>query len=356
LTAAALSEPDAIGLISWNEFSENTHIEPSITHGSHYKDLVARLRWVESDEQADTEPPVGPATLEIQTVPALAGVTFAVEGQSMETDVAGFASVEIARPGRYDLELVEIPETPERRVRFQRWRIDHQLEPRLRVVTPSMEPIEVAFEISHPIRFRFLDAGGRRVDAARVEALTLRGNDGRRLVLDPEDTVWLPANRIVKRLTGLAELEAEYTLESVQVDGTEVAQRGRQRFTPSAEDSVWTIDLLLFDLGLTSRDLLLGNQQGRGVVLELPDGSSRRLTFDSSGEVAVPSLARGLYRVSTEGALGIPLEVPVQVSRNQQIELKVISWVDLLCLLAVALTLGVGLLVAGRPWLLTSWR
>jgi hypothetical protein len=34
----------------------------------------------------------------------------------------------------------------------------------------------------------------------------------------------------------------------------------------------------------------------------------------------------------------------------------VISWVDLLCLLAVALTLGVGLLVAGRPWLLTSWR
>jgi len=33
LAAAFASSPDAIGLISWNEFSENTHIEPSVNHG-----------------------------------------------------------------------------------------------------------------------------------------------------------------------------------------------------------------------------------------------------------------------------------------------------------------------------------
>lgn len=33
---AARSSPDAFGLISWNEFSENTHVEPSIAFGDKY--------------------------------------------------------------------------------------------------------------------------------------------------------------------------------------------------------------------------------------------------------------------------------------------------------------------------------
>jgi Glycosyl hydrolase family 99/Calcineurin-like phosphoesterase len=37
------SQPDAIGLISWNEFSENTHIEPSMRYGRSYLDLTAQL-------------------------------------------------------------------------------------------------------------------------------------------------------------------------------------------------------------------------------------------------------------------------------------------------------------------------
>jgi hypothetical protein len=34
LDAAVASSPDALGVISWNEFSENTHIEPSELHGA----------------------------------------------------------------------------------------------------------------------------------------------------------------------------------------------------------------------------------------------------------------------------------------------------------------------------------
>jgi phospholipase C len=44
LDAAARSSPDAIGLISWNEFSENTHIEPSVRNGTRYLDVVADVR------------------------------------------------------------------------------------------------------------------------------------------------------------------------------------------------------------------------------------------------------------------------------------------------------------------------
>ena len=44
LDAAASSDPDALGLISWNEFSENTYVEPSVRNGFRYLDVVADVR------------------------------------------------------------------------------------------------------------------------------------------------------------------------------------------------------------------------------------------------------------------------------------------------------------------------
>lgn len=41
---ALQSSPDAIGLISWNEFSENSQIEPSENYGHRYLDVLAKIR------------------------------------------------------------------------------------------------------------------------------------------------------------------------------------------------------------------------------------------------------------------------------------------------------------------------
>jgi hypothetical protein len=38
---AQQSDPDALGIISWNEFSENSHVEPSLAHGSRYLEVLA---------------------------------------------------------------------------------------------------------------------------------------------------------------------------------------------------------------------------------------------------------------------------------------------------------------------------
>lgn len=40
--------PDAIGLISWNEFSENSHIEPSDIYGTRYLEVLAEIRFAAS--------------------------------------------------------------------------------------------------------------------------------------------------------------------------------------------------------------------------------------------------------------------------------------------------------------------
>jgi hypothetical protein len=44
LDAAQQSSPDVIGLISWNEFSENTHVEPSRNYGGTALDVLADVR------------------------------------------------------------------------------------------------------------------------------------------------------------------------------------------------------------------------------------------------------------------------------------------------------------------------
>jgi hypothetical protein len=44
MNTALLSSPDAVGLISWNEFSENSHIEPSIQYGTRYVEVLADIQ------------------------------------------------------------------------------------------------------------------------------------------------------------------------------------------------------------------------------------------------------------------------------------------------------------------------
>jgi hypothetical protein len=53
LNGAIQSSPDAIGLISWNEFSENSHIEPSHAYGNRYLEVLAEVRNVPAPTASD---------------------------------------------------------------------------------------------------------------------------------------------------------------------------------------------------------------------------------------------------------------------------------------------------------------
>ncbi len=43
INAAMASSPDILGIISWNEFSENSYIEPSQKYGTQYTDLLGQI-------------------------------------------------------------------------------------------------------------------------------------------------------------------------------------------------------------------------------------------------------------------------------------------------------------------------
>jgi hypothetical protein len=80
LDAAASSSPDAIGLISWNEFSENTHVEPSRKHGSRYLRLVGDVRGARLPELRDFDSSEPAATDVSYGVPLLGGLVLLVVG------------------------------------------------------------------------------------------------------------------------------------------------------------------------------------------------------------------------------------------------------------------------------------
>jgi hypothetical protein len=44
MDAAIASSPDMLGLISWNEFSEGSYVEPSVRYGRRYLDVLASLQ------------------------------------------------------------------------------------------------------------------------------------------------------------------------------------------------------------------------------------------------------------------------------------------------------------------------
>jgi hypothetical protein len=79
--AAVRSSPDVLGLISWNEFSENSYVEPSEKYGRRYLDVLTELRGaaapdaplaVDSSDSGAPDQPVAATTATFGRRPNLA--------------------------------------------------------------------------------------------------------------------------------------------------------------------------------------------------------------------------------------------------------------------------------------------
>jgi hypothetical protein len=88
--AALSASPDAIGLISWNEFSENTHIEPSLRYDSRYLEVLADIRGAKPPRvevfDSDSEPATsakgyGPVVLGAFGLIVIGGAVFLLRRQ-----------------------------------------------------------------------------------------------------------------------------------------------------------------------------------------------------------------------------------------------------------------------------------
>ena len=82
MNVALQSSPDAIGLISWNEFSENSHIEPSQSNGNRALEVLADIKNGAAPQPLDfdSSAPGTTNTSDFYVLYVLTGMSFFVIG------------------------------------------------------------------------------------------------------------------------------------------------------------------------------------------------------------------------------------------------------------------------------------
>jgi Glycosyl hydrolase family 71 len=73
LNAAQSSNPDVIALISWNEFSENSHVEPSRRYGTRALEVLADVNGtkLKASGELDSSQPTGDTNAGLGAIPAM---------------------------------------------------------------------------------------------------------------------------------------------------------------------------------------------------------------------------------------------------------------------------------------------
>ena len=286
--------------------------------------------------------------VEIQITPALAGVQFALDKHEFVSDQQGVARIEVNRVGDYPLVILPITSSnADSRIEFSRW-LDEVFTPDRKVTIPLRGPLHVGFNVYKRVSQRFLDLESKPVDSGRITSLLLKSSQGMAFNLTDNQPRWMQASSVARRTTGLEETKIQYSVDSVLVDGSNVVNQSQQRFYVQAND-VWPIQLLLYTAQFQARDALFKFPIGSGIHIEHPGGRIEEIPFGPNAELSIGSLVRGIYRVNVFGALGISPISPIALSRDQDVQLLVISYLDIGIGAVLAAALSFGLLFIGRP-------
>lgn len=308
---------------------------------------------------AEADLVIQPQEVAIYTVPPLPGVKFKLNNQTIVADENGVAHIDLNLSGTYALEVLPITDSDlpaNVRVEFARWN-DNVYTPERVVYFPRPRRLEVGFTLNYQVDQEFRDIKGELVDPSRISSMTLRGI-GNTYTFEGAGPLWLPANRLTRRVgERLESEEILYYFREVIIDGANVINKSEQRFHIRPDD-IWPVQVLLYSAHFSARDAMFGFPIGTGIELTYPDGHKKEFLFDDpkNAEVVIPSLARGSYSATIIGAGGSAPPTPVHVSRDQDVELLMLSYLDMSVILGVPLLIALVLFFVGRPYWLRVMR
>jgi hypothetical protein len=187
--------------------------------------------------------------------------------------------------------------------------------------------IKAAYRGTYKLHYSFVDKARNPVDATRVSRVEFRGDHGETVTGNGGGTLTVLGIRPVVSGGTIIAKRVNYTVQRVDVDGSNVVQVNEQRFEPSRKTTV-VIPLQLHTVHLGTHDLLFGNPVGQAVWLKYPDGHRFKVPLDADGKATVDRLARGNYTVQVD-APGMAFERPLIISRNQYVELQHVSTLDI---------------------------
>jgi hypothetical protein len=278
--------------------------------------------------------PSATAQVTVQTVPPVSGLKFIHHGQTLRADSLGRVQIDSARSDiRRELKVVNTRVSPGVEARLDRW-------------YPGRNIVAVAFY--HLVSPTFVDLQGNRVDPATVEVTTVRGIHGKQYTFVRGQPRWLQVSRVVpRRNQRLRSKSLRYTVEKVRIKGANVVNAGQQAFRPSKTPK-FPVQVLLYAARFKTRDAFFGFPIGSAVRLKFPNGREERHKLGKNGDLLLRSLPRSDYEVTVDGP-GFSFSRPVSLSRNQVVELEVLSYLDIGLALFVFAAFMVGLPLIRRP-------
>ncbi len=307
---------------------------------------------------AEADIVVEPAKVAIYTVPPIPGVKFKLNQKVYTADENGIVELAVDMSGVYSLEVLPIDEdniSANTQLEFARWN-DNVFTANRKVYFPRARRLEAGFNVNYQMDQIFYDTTGEPVDPARVSSMVIRGI-GNTYTLKGAGPVWLPSNRLIRRVTErLESQEILYYFRDVTIDGANVINRSEQRFHIRPNDT-WPIQVLLYSVRFTARDAMFHFPIGKGIELTYPDGHMEKFFFNSdNAQLMIPSLARGSYSAKITGAGGSAPPTPIHLSRDQDVELLMLSYLDIALIIGIPLSIALAFFFIGRPYWLRVVR
>lgn len=278
--------------------------------------------------------------IQISTVPAAPNMVIHMDGQPLQLSAEGTAApvscrrelisrIEVAR------DAYQIDER--RQVRFDRI-----------FVSDAGRKVELAFHTDYLTQIRL-----NGLPAEDIDSYTIQSSTGERITSVGNDPLWLWGQRVVRGPSGLVTRPLFYSVQEVLVHGENVVTRSKTKFEPVSVPVV-EVPLLSYTVNLQVRDRLFGFPLGSTAYLEAKDGTVVTLPLEG-GAASVESLPRGTYTLSVD-APGLDTPRPISVSRDQVVDLPVLSWVDLAVLLGLPGLIAALLVLGPRPALRARLR
>lgn len=271
--------------------------------------------------------------LTVATVPPVPGMQFAIDGQVFSADARGVASTLVTKAQREavrsdrDAHLTVVNPLFETasgvRARFTGWSGPGQY----RAGQPPEEYQRATFDLEYLTSFAFTTKAGAPVAATELGPMELTSSLGDHVRLRPGESRWLQGSRTATGANGLQSRAVSYRVDSVRAGGSNVVNRGQQRFFPSRGTQV-PVRLLFFDVQFKARDALLGRVAGSSILLRYPDGHEATFPFRADHSVTVRNLPRGTYHVTVRGA-GPEVAQKLTVSKDQIADLDTVTWIDI---------------------------
>jgi hypothetical protein len=294
--------------------------------------------------------PAGAQAALIQTKPIVKNAVATVEGAQFRADDRGIITIpdallRLSKGVPTNVRMLD--KTPMRRngyAQFDRWF----------GTRGGRRPFTAAFNVYYPFVLFYLGPDGRRVPKEVVARVAVKSDIGQSIVMvriddnndavNASNTYW--AQTVVSRQGGPVVKNIEYRVRQVLVAGSNVITQSKEKFIPALARSRF-LKLIYFPVKVKAYDAIFHFPIGDGIVITYPNGKDEMRAFTSNGQIELGALPRGRYKIRV-AAPGYSFTRPLALTRPQDVQLQVISYLDLAAVLFLVSGLAITLVVYPR--------